>query len=190
MSVWTFPAGKGFAMAKPKIARETKPAPSGGNSNVFAYISFFVAALSLVASVYQGYLNTRYVELIQTSVARAETARTCKDLIDAYFQIKFKASSVASAVEREKNPNSPSVISVSSDALNAVSRFSAFGTYLANFQGDEKRAQYTALSNELKRVVDLAHTASPASVEKSFGKADAFFGAMNDDCVKSASLRF
>ena len=41
-------------------------ADSKGNTNVFAYISFFVAALSLVATMYQAYLNTRYVELIQT----------------------------------------------------------------------------------------------------------------------------
>ena len=40
------------------------------NANSFAYVSFFVAALSLVTSMYQGYLNTRFVELIQSGVAR------------------------------------------------------------------------------------------------------------------------
>jgi hypothetical protein len=171
---------------KPKVAGD-KPATS--NSNIFGYISFFVAALSLVATIYQSYLNTRYVELIQTSVARAETARTCKDLIDAYFQIKFKASAVAAAVEREKNPNSPAVITASSEALNSVSRFAAFGTYLANFQGDDRRVQYTALSNELKRVVELAHSAPAASIEKIFDKADELFATMNNDCVRSATTR-
>jgi hypothetical protein len=172
---------------KPNVAN-AKPA-SSGNANVFAYISFFVAALSLVATIYQSYLNTRYVELIQTSVARAETARTCKDLIDAYFQIKFKTGAVAAAVEREKNPNSPAVIAVSSEALNSVSRFAAFGTYLANFQGEERRVQYTALSNELRRIVDLAHSAPASSIEKLFDKADQLFGTMNDDCVRSAMTR-
>lgn len=172
---------------KPKSERE-KPAATS-NSNIFGYISFFVAALSLVATIYQSYLNTRYVELIQTSVSRAETARTCKDLIDAYFQIKFKAAAVAGAVERDKNPNNPSVIAASSEALNAVSRFAAFGTYLANFQGDDRRVQYTALSNELKRVVDLAHTAPAASIEKLFEKSDQLFATMNDDCVRSATTR-
>jgi hypothetical protein len=174
-------------MAKSEKADE-KPAARGG-ANIFAYISFFVAALSLVATIYQSYLNTRYVELIQTSVQRAETARTCKDLIDAYFQIKFKATGVATVAEREKNPNSPAAITASSEALNSVSRFAAFGTYLANFQGDDKRVQYTALSNELKRVVDLAHTTPPSSIEKLFDKADQLFATMNDDCVRSATTR-
>jgi hypothetical protein len=181
---------EGTTMAKvqkPKPVAEK--AAAGGGANMFAYISFFVAALSLVATIYQSYLNTRYVELIQTSVQRAETARTCKDLIDAYFQIKFKTAAVATAVERDKNPNSAPVIAVSSEALNAVSRFAAFGTYLANFQGDDRRVQYTALSNELKRVVDLAHSTPAASVEKLFEKADELFATMNDDCVRSAMTR-
>lgn len=164
-------------------------AESRGNANVFAYISFFVAALSLVATMYQAYLNTRYVELIQTSVARGETARVCKDLIDVYFQIKFRTGALASAMDREKNPNTPSVIAASSEALNTVSRFSAFGTYLANFQGEERRAQYTALSNELSRIVDLVHKTPVADPSKLFDKADELFGTMNADCVRSATTR-
>lgn len=175
-------------MAKSEKVEE-KPAAKGGGANIFAYISFFVATLSLVATIYQSYLNTRYVELIQTSVQRGETARTCKDLIDAYFQIKFKTAAVAATIEREKNPNSSAALAVSSEALNAVSRFAAFGTYLANFQGEERRVQYTALSQELKRVVDLAHTVPAASVEKLFEKADELFATMNDDCVRSATTR-
>jgi hypothetical protein len=168
---------------------QSKNTGGKGNANIFAYISFFVAALSLVATMYQAYLNTRYVELIQTSVVRGETARICKDLIDAYFQIKFRTGAVASALEREKNPNSPSVIAASSEALNAVSRFSAFGTYLANFQGEEKRHQYTMLARELGRVVDVAHKTSTGEPSKLFDKADEMFGVMNNDCVKSATSR-
>jgi hypothetical protein len=162
---------------------------SKGNTNVFAYISFFVAALSLVATMYQAYLNTRYVELIQTSVLRGETARTCKDLIDVYFQIKFRTAALSSALDREKNPNSPSVIAASSEALNTVSRFAAFGTYLANFQGEDKRMQYTALSNELSRIVDLAHKTPTGDPSKLFDKADDLFATMNADCVRSATTR-
>jgi hypothetical protein len=164
-------------------------AESKGNANIFAYISFFVAALSLFATMYQAYLNTRYVELIQTSVSRGETARTCKDLIDVYFQIKFRTSALVSALDREKNPNSPSVIAASSEALNTVSRFAAFGTYLANFQGEDKRVQYTALSNELARIVDLAHKGPTGDNAKLFDKADDLFGTMNADCVRSATTR-
>jgi hypothetical protein len=168
---------------------QSKDSGGKGNANIFAYISFFVAALSLFATMYQAYLNTRYVELIQTSVVRGETARICKDLIDAYFQIKFRTGAVASALEREKNPNSPSVIAASSEALNAVSRFSAFGTYLANFQGEEKRQQYTMLARELGRVVDVAHKTPTGDASKLFDKADEMFGVMNNDCVKSATSR-
>ena len=157
------------------------------NANIFAYVSFFVAALSLVTSMYQGYLNTRFVELIQSGVARTETARICKDLIDAYFQIKFRTGALASALEREKNPNAANVIAASSEAQNTVSRFAAYGTYLANFQGEEKRAQYTALSNELSRIVDLAHKTPTGDPSKLFDKADDLFGTMNTDCVRSAT---
>lgn len=171
-------------MAEPKDSGGGK-----GNANVFAYISFFVAALSLVATMYQAYLNTRYVELIQTSVSRGETARTCKDLIDVYFQIKFRTGALASTLEREKNSNSPSVITASSEALNTVSRFAALGTFLANFQGEEKRAQYTALSNELAHIVDLAYKTPTSDASKLFEKADALFSTMNADCVRSATTR-
>lgn len=169
-------------MAKPKESGR-----GGSNANIFAYVSFFVAALSLVTSMYQGYLNTRFVELVQSSVARGETARVCKDLIDAFFQIKFRTGMLISTLEREKNPNSPGVISVSSEAQNAVSRFGAYGTYLANFQGEKKRYEYTMLSRELARVVDAAHKNSAGDPARLFDKADEMFGVMNADCVKSAA---
>lgn len=156
------------------------------NTNVLTYVSFFVAALSLVTSMYQGYLNTRFVELVQSSVARGETARVCKDLIDAYFQIKFRAASLAAALDREKNPNSPGVIAAASEAQNAASRFAAYGTYLANFQGENKRAEYTELSRELARIVDLNQQTLSVESNKSFEKADELFASMNNDCVRSA----
>lgn len=166
---------------------ESKDSGAKGNANILTYVSFFVAALSLVTSMYQGYLNTRFVELIQSGVARAETARICKDLIDVYFQIKFRTAALVSALEREKNPNALSVIAAASEAQNAVSRFGAYGTYLANFQGEEKRAQYTALSFELARIADLAHKSPAGDPSRLFGKADELFGVMNADCVKSAT---
>lgn len=169
-----------------KSAKSTGGA-GGNNAKIFAYVSFFVAALSLVTSMYQGYLNTRFVELIQTSVARGETARVCKDLIDAFFQIKFRSAALVSVLEREKNPNSPGVIAASSEAHHAVSRFGAYGTYLANFQGEKKRYEYTMLAQELARVVGEAHKLPGADTSQLFGKADQMFGAMNADCAKSAT---
>ena len=163
--------------------------PAGNRPNLFAYVTFFVAGLSLVTSFYQGYLNTKFVELIQTSVMRNETARTCKDLIDGYVQIKLKAAMLAAAVERERNSNAASVIALDAEAANSVSRFAALGTYLANFQGDTAREKYTHLSWELARVVTLVRTTAPAGVDKLFEKADGMFATMNDDCVKMANTR-
>ena len=56
------------------------------------YFPMFIATLSLVTSIYNGYLNNQFVDLIQRNVGRAEYMRTCKDVIDAYFQVKFRAA--------------------------------------------------------------------------------------------------
>jgi hypothetical protein len=121
------------------------PIKRGGVANMFGYISFFVAALSLVTSFYQGYLNTKFVELIQSSVARNETARTCKDLIDGYFQVKLRTAQLAATFDREKNANAPAAIAADSEVANSVSRFAALGTYLANFADESRREKYTQL---------------------------------------------
>jgi hypothetical protein len=165
------------------------PVKRGGGANMFGYISFFVAALSLVTSFYQGYLNTKFVELIQSSVARNETARTCKDLIDAYFQVKLRTAQLAAALDREKNANAPAAIAADSEIANSVSRFAALGTYLANFADESRREKYTQLSWELSRIATAARTTAPAGVDKLFEKADAMFAGMNDDCVQSAKKR-
>lgn len=172
------------------MANAEKPVSGKSNANTLAYVSFFVAALSLATSMYQGYLNTRFVDIVQSNVARGETARVCKDLIDAFFQIKFTATVLASTVAREKDANAPAVISASAAAQNAVSRFSAYGTYLANFQGEKKREEYTVLSRELERIVGTAQQMPPTDAAKLFEKADGLFGGMNDDCVRSATERF
>jgi len=173
-------------MPEDQKAASARPA---GSANTFAYISFFVAALSLVATMYQAYLNTRYVELFQSNIVRGETARICKDLIDTFFQIKFRTSVLASAIDREKSLNAPAVVAASLEARNAVSRFGAYGTYLANFQGEAKRAQYSALSSELSGIIDTMLKSPQPDAAKLFGKADEMFGAMNADCVASATKR-
>jgi hypothetical protein len=151
--------------------------------NPLAVVSFFVATLSLLASLYQGYLNTKFVELVQSGVARGETARTCKELIDGYFQIKFKASALAAAASR--NPQSSELFPFESDVANAVSRFAALGTYLANFQGEAKRQKYTALSYELSRIAKASRGSPASEIDKLFGPADSMFAEMNADCVSS-----
>jgi glucan phosphoethanolaminetransferase (alkaline phosphatase superfamily) len=53
---------------------------------VMTYFPMFIAALSLCTSIYNGYLNNKFVDLIQNNTARVESLRTCKEIIDAYFQ--------------------------------------------------------------------------------------------------------
>lgn len=142
------------------------------------YISLFVAGLSLLTSLYQGYLNTKFVDIVQKNVARGEYMRTCKDIIDAYFQIKLKATLLASNTTDANRE---------AEALNAVSHFAALGTYLANLQNEEARARYTKLSLILQKIASDARTTPPADIEKLFRSADEQFAGMNNDCVRAAN---
>jgi 5'-deoxynucleotidase YfbR-like HD superfamily hydrolase len=145
---------------------------------VLAYFPMFIATLSLLTSVYNGYLNNKFVSIIQGNLSKGEYMRTCKEIIDAYFQVKFKTGLIAQG-------NAPSPLQ-QSDAANAVSHFAALGTYLANLRDDAKRVRYTELSRELERIIKEAPRTAPDQLEKLFEPADRLFGEMNDDCVKSA----
>ncbi len=158
-------------------------ANEGKNAGKFAslagYVSLFVAGLSLLTSFYQGYLNTKFVDIVQKNVARGEYMRTCKDIIDAYFQVKLRASLVAA--------NGPNVEQYSAEAANAVSRFAALGTYLANLQNEEARVRYTNLTRTLTKAIADARKTPAAEIDKLFAPADELFAGMNNDCVKAAN---
>ena len=172
-------------MSEASKAPETAEKAAEPNSKLRVLIvvfPMFIATLSLLTSMYNGYLNNKFVELIQRNVTRGEYMRTCKDIIDAYFQVKLRASLLASnsggnAEARE------------AEAANAVSHFAALGTYLANLQNEAARARYSQLSQELTRVVAATRTAAPGDTDKLFGPADELFAGMNDDCVKTANSR-
>jgi hypothetical protein len=142
----------------------------------------FIATLSLLTSIYNGYLNNKFVELIQFNVTRGEYMRTCKDIIDAYFQIKLKTSLLASN-------SGASVETREAEAANAVSHFAALGTYLANLQNEAARARYSRLSQELTKAVAAARTTTPVDIDKLFAPADEMFAGMNDDCIKTANSK-
>ena len=65
------------------------------------YFPMFIAVLSLVTSIYNGYLNGKFVDIIQRNFGRTEYLRTCKEIIDAYFQVKFRAGIVSENVGRD-----------------------------------------------------------------------------------------
>ena len=62
---------------------------------VMTYFPMFIAALSLATSLFNGYLNNKFVDLIQHNVERVEHLKTCKEIIDAYFQVKFRAGVIS-----------------------------------------------------------------------------------------------
>src|SRR5947209_19280228 len=107
-------------------------APTEGNLRAVAITFFpmFIATLSLVTSIYNGYLNNKFVDLIQRNLGRAEYMRTCKEIIDAYFQVKFRAGIVSEQSASVSTPAGSSSAEI--DAANAVNKFAALGTYLAN----------------------------------------------------------
>ena len=67
---------------------------------LLGYFPMFIATLSLVTSIYNGYLNSRFVDFIQRNAGRTEYLRTCKEIIDAYFQIKVRIAAVSAAGAR------------------------------------------------------------------------------------------
>lgn len=143
------------------------------------YFPMLIAVLSLFTSIYNGYLNNKFVGIIQSNLGRAEYMRTCKEIIDAYFQVKFRVGLVAGQADAPKAQQN--------DAANAVSRFAALGTYLANLRDEARvRERYTELSQRLTRVVADASQSAPERLDALFAPADEIFAEMNDDCVRSA----
>src|SRR5262245_59632689 len=159
--------------------RETKV-----RSVLLAYFPMFIATLSLITSIYNGYLNNKFVELIQRNLGRGEYLRTCKDVIDAYFQVKFRAGVISKA--RDDARGAAGVTPEQSDGGNAVARLAALGTYLANLRDDSIRVRYTELSMAVEKAMTGARQASPAELDKLFEPADRIFSELNADCVKMA----
>jgi hypothetical protein len=152
-------------------------------------ITFFpmlIATLSLITSIFNGYLNNRFVDLIQRNFGRAEYMRTCKETIDAYFQVKFKAGLVSANGEHARSGAEPVSAAQRIDAEAAVNKFAALGTYLANLRDEAIRVRYTELVRGLEKAVTDAGATPPAELARLFEAPDRIFAELNNDCVKSA----
>jgi hypothetical protein len=152
-------------------------------SALVIYFPMLIAVLSLITSIYNGYLNNKFVGIIQGNLSRGEYMRTCKEIIDAYFQVKFKSGLISGTNEGARS--SPQQV----EAANAVSHFAALGTYLANLRDDPKRERYTELSRQLQKIVTDAPRTPPGELDRLFEHADRLFAEMNDDCVRSAKAQ-
>jgi hypothetical protein len=156
-------------------------------SVLLAYFPMLIAVLSLLTSLYNGYLNNKFVDIIQRNLGRAEYMRTCKEIIDAYFQVKFRAGIVSQNAGGDRDGAANAGLSpVQIEAANAVNKFAALGTYLANLGDDAMRERYTQLSQSLERIVSDARRSPSGELSKLFEPADRQFTEMNDDCVRSA----
>lgn len=142
-----------------------------------SYFPMFIATLSLFTSIYGSYLNSKFVDFIQRNAGRTEYLRTCKEIIDAYFQIKVRIGVV--------NGDSASA-SARTEAANAVAKFGALGTYLANLRNETTRVRYTQLTTDLEKLSTDAANLSAADLNKRYETPDREFGEMNSDCIKSA----
>jgi hypothetical protein len=183
----------GNAMPEPA---SPQPQPAGGGTveqsresalrtAVLTYFPMFIATLSLLLSIYQGYLFHASIDLMEKNVARGEYTRTCREIITTYFDLKQKVAALMPAADRG-NIAGASRVSENSrlEAQATVAKFGGLGTYLANFQTDATRASYTDLTRTLGKIVEQARTTQLADIDKLFEPADKLFAAMNEDCVR------
>ena len=148
---------------------------------MLGYFPMFIATLSLVTSIYNGYLNSRFVDFIQRNAGRTEYLRTCKEIIDAYFQVKVRMTATAQA--GDKTAAAPLA---QTELATAVARFGALGTYLANLRDETTRQRYTQLTVDLEKLASDATRLSPAELGQRYDVPDREFDRMNSDCIKSA----
>src|SRR5713101_802218 len=126
---------------------------------VVTYFPMFIAVLSLITSIFNGYLNNKFVDMAEQSLGRTEYLRTCKEIIEAYFQVKFRTDLLGEAGARGAEPAASGVSVAQIEAVNAVNKFAALGTYLANMRDEDIRRRYTELSRALQKIVtDARHT--------------------------------
>ena len=146
---------------------------------LLGYFPMFIATLSLLTSIYNGYLNSKFVDLIQANVGRVEYMKSCREIIEAYFQVKVRLSVLNAAGNTGGSVEQ-------TEAATALAKFIALGTYLANLRDEEIRVRYTKLSQELEKVLADARRISADELTRRLAAIEPLFSEMNDDCVKSA----
>lgn len=143
-------------------------------------ISLIVALCSVLSSAYQSWNYSRSIDSVQRNVLRAENLRTCRDIIDVFFQFRLKAEDANAKLADAAR---------SSDLRTLAYHFGALSTFLANFREDDVRGLYAKLSWELLRVAREAETLSAEEFANLFASIDETFTTLNDDCAKSAQRR-
>jgi hypothetical protein len=150
--------------------------------NWLVVVPLVIATLTLVSSFFQSVNYARNIDSAQRNVLRAEALKTCRDIIDVFFQFRLKAEE-ASHMQAEASPM------LGLEMKGIVAKFGAYGTFLANFQDEAARKRYTELSWELLAIAEGARTMRAVDFAQRFAKAEADFGKLNEDCVKAAQAR-
>jgi hypothetical protein len=145
---------------------------------ILIYFPMFIATLSLLTSIYNGYLNGKFVDFIQRNTGRTEYLRTCKEIIDAYFQVKMKLAMI--------NGAGAQAAAAQTEAVAAVAKIGALGTYLANLRDEATRQRYTDFTTTLDTIARDAVQLSPTELNRRTDAADRRFSEMNTDCIRSA----
>lgn len=151
-----------------------------------SFVSLAIASLSMVTAMYQGWLQTENMASMTRDIARREQIRVCKDVIEAYFEAKLRIGLLADKMGRTEL--FLTLTTPSEQAAVAVSRIGAFGTFLANVQGEDARARYTSLTRELETVLEATLAGAVTDRDGLFREADRLFAVLNEDCVASARL--
>jgi hypothetical protein len=151
---------------------------SSSSSNRLAMVSVIVALMSLAASVLQNVNYARSIDSVQRNVLRAESLRSCKDIIAVFFEFRLKAEAA--------NATGPGAMTAF-ELKGLAYRFGALGTFLANFQEQAARDRYSALSWQLNRIAEEGVGLPKPQFDALFNEADKQFGAINGDCVKAAT---
>ena len=150
------------------------------------YFPMFIATLSLVTSIFNGYLNARFVDLIQRNLSRIDYMRTCKEMIDAYFQVKFRAT-VISRMRAQRGRRRTAMTAEQIEGANAVAKIGALGTYLANLRDETIRAALHGHEHRARQGRQaMRQTRHPKSSTSCSRRPTRIFADLNADCVKSA----
>lgn len=142
--------------------------------SVLSIVSLVIAVLSLVSGFSQSWNYARNIEAVQRNVLRAESLRTCRDIIDVFFLFRLKA-------DEANMSRTPSM-----ELKPLVYKFGALATHLANFREEAVRERYTRLNWEMLAVGEKAATETPAEYQAHFARLDEAFATLNDDCAKAA----
>jgi hypothetical protein len=177
------PAAESVAIAPLKNMWQRQPVRDA----VLTYFPMAIAVMSLGLSIYQGFLFHESIDIMQRNVARGEYIRTCRDIIETYFQVKQRVGVLMPVADRGNVAGASRVTEVNRlDAQAAIAKFGGLGTYLANFQDPGTRARYTELTRTLAGIMDTARTTQLTEIDKLFAPADKLFSQMNDDCARQS----